>query len=253
MSIPLLIVASGKSSRFGGFPKAFSKVLNEKNVERTIRIAEPYFSHIYLAVNEETYEEYKDISINGKMFSIITGQGDAHSLLRCLNYINTLEAGKNIAVCWGDAVFVNDLPFRQLLCEANRIGNDTPALVACANDENPYAWFQVDGKRIVNSFFASVNMPVNYGLHDQSLFLLNTDLMISYLEMFRKHLGINVDASGNSTDSKEMKLLYSFRFFYQQGLMPAEYVLVDSGNVLSFNTQEELEAIERLLKEENNV
>lgn len=54
MEIPLLVVASGNSSRFGGFPKAFVKLSDEKIIERTIRLAKPYFSKIYVAVNEQT-------------------------------------------------------------------------------------------------------------------------------------------------------------------------------------------------------
>ena len=50
----LLIAASGKSTRFGGEPKAFAPVLGEVNVARTIRLARGYFSDIRVIVSEDT-------------------------------------------------------------------------------------------------------------------------------------------------------------------------------------------------------
>ena len=80
----LLVVASGKSSRFGGQPKLFAKIGRTSNIENTIIQSKDVINKVYVALNKETYEEYKGKVKNCEFFSIKTGQGDAHSLLKCL-------------------------------------------------------------------------------------------------------------------------------------------------------------------------
>ena len=83
----LLIIASGKSSRFGGFPKAFCQIGDKTNVENTIQMAQKIFDKIYLGVNRNTYTQFVGKIGNCEMFSIVTGQGDAHSILKCMDYL----------------------------------------------------------------------------------------------------------------------------------------------------------------------
>lgn len=237
----LLILASGKSSRFGGFPKAFSKIdENYTNVENTVNLSKKYFKNIYLCVNEETYEVYKDKFDNVNMFSIVTGQGDADSILKALRHIIKLDDElKNITICWGDAVFVDSTPFLEIL---NSEVKSTPLLVGCCNDENPYAWFDVEGNEIVNSHFRTDTCQIKQGLHDQSIFYANVRMLIDYLEEYKRFLGFD-DKNQNVYDPKliEIKLLNAIEFFAKNNdFNKAKYKMLSKNKVFSFNTKEEL-------------
>ena len=108
----LLIVASGKSSRFGGFPKAFCRMGSITNAENTVEKSKSIIDKVYIGVNDKIYEQFHKTIKGCEMFSIKTGQGDAHSLLKCINHIKEKETDiDNFFVCWGDAVFASSKPF----------------------------------------------------------------------------------------------------------------------------------------------
>ena len=241
----LLIVASGKSSRFGGFPKAFCSLGEKTNADNTIAMADGIFDKVYIGVNSATYEQFSDKIKGCEMFNIKTGQGDAHSILKCLRYVQLKEPSlKRITVCWGDAVFADSTPFKQLLISEDKVA------VACANDAKPYAWFDVDEHlNIKKSHFAKEEGFVDFGWHDQSLFSFDFAYALKYLNDYRESLGISDNNDERYSDVNEMKLLYSFEYLGSIN-EPAKCVPVEGGKVLSFNTQEELEAIKNYLIEE---
>ena len=234
----LLIVASGKSSRFGGFPKAFCQIGEITNAENTIEKSREIIDKVYIGVNRTVYTQFHD-RINGcEMFSIKTGQGDAHSMLKCINYIKSKEKHVDkLLACWGYAVFASAKPFKEILKADGKVN------VACSQDENPYAWFDIDENHyIVKSHFAKEEGPISLGMHDQSIFSFDLDFAIDYLDSYRKSLGIPEENDEAKSDINEMKLLYSFEYLQQNG-EPASCIEITKNQVLSFNTQEELEKI----------
>ena len=244
----LLIVASGKASRFGGFPKAFCEIGSKMNVQNTIDLASEVYEHIYLGVNTETYPLYMNKVSSCEMFPIVTGQGDAHSLIKCLKHVWDKEEADQISVCWGDAVFQDQLPFRELIASMDGMNVDIPGIVACAYDENPYAWFDTDGKNIIRSHFRGTEKePCHKGLHDQSLFGFNFPVIFQYLEQYRRHMGIKEDDKYEGAESAEMKLLDAFGYFYEKKLLPMQYSIITGRKVYSFNTREELSEIRKSL------
>lgn len=242
----LLIVASGKSSRFGGFPKAFCKIGEKTNADNTISVSKEYFDKVYIGVNNDTYQKFKGKIDNCVLFSIKTGQGDAHSLLKCLTFIQEHEEDVNkIAVCWGDAVFVDSLPFKQLLEGSDGV----KAAVACAEDTKPYAWFETNEKReVVKTHFAKEEGETKCGLHDQSLFIFDFEFALKYLNEYRETLGISNDNDEDNCDKNEMKLLYSFEYLYESNYENVKCVEITPNKVLAFNTQQELENILTIIK-----
>ncbi len=243
----LLIVAAGKSSRFGGFPKAFCEIGNITNADNTINRAKSFFKKVYIGVNSETFSNFYDKIDGCEMFRIVPGQGDAHSLLKCINYVKEQEPQlKRIYVCWGDAVFVNDQPFEQFIGANESDGFKVG--VACALDKNPYAWFDInEDRRIIKSHFASEEGAIDEGMHDQSLFSFDIDFVVKYLNEFRESLNIPCDNDEAAADRNEMKLLFSFDYLREKGYELAKCVPITPGNVLSFNTQEELEAVRTIM------
>lgn len=244
----LLVVASGKSSRFGGFPKAFCDIGDGLcNAQNTINCAEGLFDKIYVALNEDTINKYQNGLIGCEVFSIQTGHGDAHSLLRDLWILKDKEPElQGIYFCWGDAVFTNKAPLEEFVRE---VGKAEPMVgVACAFDKKPYAWFDIDKGLISKSHFASDEPSPREGLHDQSLFYLNIDFAVNSLAAYRDKLKIKEDLS-DIDHIPEMKFLYWLEDIYNDSLSPsAQVIRISRGNVNSFNTQDELDVIKEYFR-----
>lgn len=242
MSNILLIVASGKSSRFGGFPKAFCQLGNITNVENTSMKSKGIIDKVYIGVNRKIFDQFNGKINSCEMFAIKTGQGDAHSLLKCLKYVRTREKDiKTIMVCWGDAVFASSKPFEEMLQASQKVN------VACAWDLQPYAWFDVNNNgQIEKSHFAKEEGFIKKGLHDQSLFYFDIDYTIKYLDAYRKSLGIPEENDEEKSDINEMKLLFSFEYLKEYG-GGAQCIEITKDQVLAFNTQEELEVVKNKL------
>lgn len=121
-------------------------------------------------------------------------------------------------------------------------------IVACAEDKHPYAWFETDDNdRIIRSYFAKENGLIEYGLHDQSLFLLDFDFARKYLDGYRKALQIPLNNDEDISGVNEMKLLDSFEYLKKNGFPCAKCIRISKDKVLSFNTQKELDEIKTLI------
>lgn len=237
----LLILASGKASRFGGYPKAFCKIDNEFVAQHSIDMAGQFFDEIYLTLNEEIYPEFHTDVTGCQVNAIKTGVGDAHSLLRALRQIRRMNRySKYVVVCWGDTVFLSDAVF-QTAKDLTGMFHDNAGYVICAEDENPYAWFETEGQVVKNSYFCSQDKVIGKGMHDQSVFVFDIEMIISQLEAYRDFLGITEEMK--YTDKREMKLLYSFSYFYKNDMKPVLIHEIESGLVMSFNTFEEFNNI----------
>ena len=244
----LLILASGKSTRFGGYPKAFCKINGIPNVIRTSSFAKDIFSDIYLAVNCETYKTM-NIELEGvQIFPIVTGNGDADSIYKCLLKMKDMHEDDYIVICWGDAVFVDSTPFNEIIKAEDKL-DESYIVVGCSLDENPYAWFDIKDDDICNSHFKSNGEQINSGLHDQSIFISKIDILFEYLDYYRRESGLNEeDLNIYNPNKKEIKLLESFTFFYKKAKhFNAKYCEITKNKVYSFNTLSELEKIEKLV------
>lgn len=245
MKHAFLILASGKSSRFGGYPKAFCKIDDSYVAQRTVDLGSPFFDNTYLVINREIYPEYKDVIKGCKTLAIGTGQGDSHSFLRAARLIKQDCGADLITLCWGDTFYLDDIIFRR--ASETVVSKDSVGVSLSSIDPEPYAWYEPDGNKIKASHFRSKDGIVETGIHDQSVFVFNLDVICSQLERYMAVLGLNDEEDYiNKEVSKEMKLLDSFTFFYKNqasGLLPMEYSLVESGRSYSFNTQEELKTV----------
>ena len=242
MKHAFLILASGKSSRFGGYPKAFCKIGDTYVAQRTVDIGSPYFDETYLVINKEIYPDYKDAVVGCKTLAIGTGQGDSHSFLRAARLIKEDCKADRITLCWGDTFYLDDKIFKR--AAEVELTSDAVGISLASLDPEPYAWYEPDRDMIKASHFRAKDGTVDSGIHDQSVFVFDIDIICSQLEQYMKKLGIN-DAEDyiNKDVSREMKLLDSFTFFYENDLLPMKYSLVESGRSYSFNTSEELETI----------
>ena len=244
----LLILAAGKSSRFGGFPKAFCRFGDEYLAQKTADLASAYYETVYIAVNDEVYPEYRDSLTNCRIIHIPTGQGDSHSFLRALRIIVKETDCDNITLCWGDTAYLDKAVFKSAASAADTLPGDVAGISLCSEDENPYAWYDTEGSVIRRSNFRSESCRVNIGLHDQSVFVFNVDKITAQLEKYMACLGIiDEDNYVNASVSKEMKLLHSFTYFYENRLFPMSWLEIPSGMSYSFNTAQEYEQLKKII------
>ena len=244
-----LILASGKSSRFGGYPKAFCKIDESYVAQRTVDLGSPHFDKTYLVINREVYPEYKDAVKGCKTLAIGTGQGDSHSFLRAARLIKEDCGADKITLCWGDTFYLDDVIFEKAGAITDDDLTDCVGISYSSIDPEPYAWYEPDGDKIKSSHFRNKDGIVKTGIHDQSIFTFNLNAIVSQLESYMRVLGLDDEEDYiNKEVSKEMKMLDSFTYFYENrgsGLLPMRYTLVESGRSYSFNTSEELEAIKK--------
>lgn len=258
MNKVLVFVASGLSTRMGGSPKGLSILNDTPVIINAIRNARPFFDSIYIVSNHMTKGAFNEALVkyncgDVNLRSIVTGKGDAESVLKSLNIIEEENNGTvDVTFCWGDAFFPTNVVFQEVA--KFDIDAVESILVACSVDENPYAYFDFytkDGNMnqmyIKKSYFFKKNGPVPIGMHDQCVFRCNSSRYLNCLAQFRKKLGYD----GNDyklSATNEMGLLYSFDFLNEIGI-PAIIKVVPSGSAFSFNTVKELNEIQNILSE----
>lgn len=246
-----LILASGKSSRFGGYPKAFCKIDDNYVAQRTVDLGAKYFDQTYLVINREIFPDYKDAVKKCKTLSIGTGQGDSHSFLRAARLIKKDCGADKITLCWGDTVYLDDKVFKKAAGVTDDKLNECVGISYSSLDCEPYAWYEPDENKIKASHFRNKDGLVESGIHDQSIFTFKLDSICRQLEAYMNELRLKDEEDYiNKEISKEMKLLDSFTYFYENrelGMLPMKYELVESGCSYSFNTNEELEKIKKRL------
>lgn len=249
----LLIMAAGKSTRFNGYPKAFCSLGKEINVNNTIEKSSKYVEKVYVGINKETFEYTNQFDVRGELISIVTGQGDADSIYKCVIEIKRRnpEYHRDLLICWGDAVFFEEVPFKYATNDDEMDENYFISAV-CSWDKKPYAWFDYDNTGITKvHFYNDSSEVVEYGMHDQSLFRTNIDIIYEYLKIYREKNGLT-DKNINiyNPNIKEIKLLEMMAFYHNLNEYKNAGILqIPSGSVMSFNSVEELENIKKCLRE----
>ena len=244
----LLILAAGKSSRFGGFPKAFCRFGDDYLAQKTADMASEFYDTIYIAVNDEVFPEYEEAVRGCRIIHIPTGQGDSHSFLRALRLIVNERECKKVTLCWGDTAYLDKSVFASAAHAADELSEKVVGVSLCSVDNDPYAWYDTEEGIITRSNFRTEERSVSTGLHDQSIFVFNTEKIIAQLESYMSFLGIRDEEDYvNPSVSKEMKLLHSFTWFYENGLSPMSFAEIPSGMSFSFNTMQEYEQLKGIL------
>lgn len=253
----LVFVASGLSTRMGGFPKALAQVGNTRVILNAINCANQYYDDIFIITNGKVKPSFDEVIAKdgnrAKVREIITGKGDAESVWKSLTLVQK-ELGEafDATFCWGDAFFKTPIAFKTIMDEKIDINDAKSLIVGCSLDERPYAYFDVyteagdfEYPYIKKSYFKKLNGDVELGVHDQCIFRCISSVFIGCLNRYRQEMGFDGE-NYLLSKTNEIGLLNSFNFFYEIG-RAAKIVLMPSGNVLSFNTQEELAEISREL------
>ena len=254
----LIFVASGYSTRMGGFPKALAKVGEKCVIVNAIELAAPYYDNIFVIANPTTFPafqtELEHHTLKVSVRKIVTGKGDAESVLKSLELIESeIGMGYDATLCWGDAFFASEIPFQTMQNHETPIKEISSILVGCSVDRDPYAYFDVfteDGNlnkmKISRSYFKKIAGSVPEGIHDQCIFRCYSSTFLECLSLYRAELGYDGENYLKSSIN-EMGLLNSFSFFASIN-KNAVIQMMPSHNVFSFNTLEELEEINQRVR-----
>lgn len=258
----LIFVASGFSTRMGGFPKALAEVDGTPVIIHALNRAEGYYDSVYIICNEHTFPAFNEaVGKHGRDVAvqiIVTGKGDAESVWKSLRLVER-ETGDafDCTFCWGDVYFATSEAFRGMMNPRIRIEEIPSILVGCSIDIDPYAYFDfrttsgdMEHMEICHSYFKKKNGSVTLGMHDQCIFRCISSVFLSCLDRYREALGFDGENYRLSPNG-EMGLLDSFSFLSGIG-RPASIRLLPPGNVFSFNTAEELQQINELLQNKNS-
>lgn len=242
----LVIIAAGNSSRMGQLPKAVSLVGGVPNLYNTVRGARRYFSKIYIASNEANRNLYEEVLMdfsNVEVHAIKSGQGCGDAIWKVLTD-KRFDLSDESILCWGDTYFPDDKIFKEMI-DGKSLGSDgSPLLIGCKLETEPYAWFDFD-------FDSPAIKAVRFrkrgekcddkGWHDQSIFKVKVPEMRKHLTSIR-----NATYRDGSYITGEMVFLDSCFYLFLVN-RPAEIVTLNSQSY-SYNTQEELQEINKLLK-----
>ena len=254
----LIFVASGFSTRMGGYPKALAKIGQSRVILNAINNAEKYYDDIFIICNSMTKSQFEGvISEDGnraKVRDIVTGKGDAESVWKSLILVQK-EIGEvcDATFCWGDAFFATDQAFSAI--SAYDIESVKSLVVGCSDDIDPYAYFDVYTKNgslnqlyVKRSYFKNRDGSVDRGVHDQCIFRCISAVFIGCLNRYRQELGFDGE-NYLLSKTNEMGLLNSFSYLYTID-KPVSVCMIPSGNVFSFNTVEELDLINRSINQQ---
>ena len=243
----LLFLCSGTSSRFNGKTKALAKISGSETVIEFNLKNVSEFDQVYIVANETNYSEFEKLNLeNVKLIKIKTGNGDADSLLNALKELQKVQKledfeNTSLTFCWGDTVFLSDTIFKKLVKKTSE-----DLSVPCSLDKNPYAYFDfitdsgnIDGSKILKSHFKT-EKSVEIGLHDQSIFKVNLKTLFNLLNRFKEYHFKN--------SNSELKFLKFIDFLNTENCLDVKCILIDSGNSVSFNTQLELDNINKTFK-----
>lgn len=228
MNNRLVIMSAGKNSRFNSEEKIFADINGKSNIENTYELASNVFSEIYLAVDERWFKKYSKVPNGITVINTIGGKGDIYSIYHLLKNLKGIFENDIVTICWGDAVFVSDIPFKEF---TSQYVDDYDTFVAVSKDRFPYAWFDVDGNFVQKAYFKKTDGTVSVGLHDQSLF----GMRISSLASISEYISL--------PNNNEYKTLKYLEWLYSSRYKSAKYCNITKNNVKSFNTKEELERI----------
>lgn len=255
MSSDLYIIAAGKGSRMNSsVPKALVPITDEPCLTTTLQQIGHKFTNVFVITNVmvqdqwDTYftdleSKYPELSKNVHNVPINSGLGDGHATLEGFQKVvdTTEKYNRNVVIAWGDVFFQYAEIIDELLAKPRRDAGWIPAV----KEGTPYVSLLVDtDMRCMSADFSKYGENHPTGFHDQSVFRFDIYTLGDALETLHKSLWKN---GRYITPGGELSLLYAFHYLYNDG--NAATVYETDYPTLSFNTAEEVAAIQTEIKE----
>jgi len=185
-----LIIVGGINTRMNiNYPKCLIKVDNEIVLLKIINNIMPYANNIFICGNnyyKNKFVEFENSiihyhNIKFLYFNSIDNfqsypKGNGETILQLLQ-IEKLT--NKIFIMWGDIIISNNKIFEEMY--NNQYNNDF--LIPTQYEKNPYAYLLIDDKNNVKNIQYKKNIEIDYGYHDQCIFLCDTNKIKEKLEI----------------------------------------------------------------------
>lgn len=261
----LIVVAAGKGSRMAShLPKSLIKLDDSTTVAmRLVEQTKSKFDNIYIVASREKLFEWhafkqecekRDIR-NVVILYINSGLGTGHALIQACKQLKSSHftdiSERNVVVCWGDVILPNSEIIDELLkkIEFDMVLSNSQTLhgyVPVKMEANPYVTVLTDhnghATGVDSSKLGEVHMN---GFHDMSIFAYSGKTMVDALTSL--HCAYWKNGSYITPDG-ELHLTQTFHYLHNRGMGMRVYETLS--DTYSFNTQEELNTILKLLEEE---
>jgi bifunctional N-acetylglucosamine-1-phosphate-uridyltransferase/glucosamine-1-phosphate-acetyltransferase GlmU-like protein len=172
------------------YPKCLITVNNEIVLMKIIKNIIPYANNIYICCNnyyKNYFIEFEKL-INGYnnikflYFNSIDNlqkypKGNGETIFQLLNNVDNLT--NKIFIMWGDILLSDNKIFEEMY--NNQYDNDF--LIPVKYEKNPYAYLIINDKNKVKKIEYKKNININFGYHDQCIFLCNKNIIKEKLEI----------------------------------------------------------------------
>jgi len=176
------IIVAGINTRFNNnFPKCLININDNKTVlEDIIDKILPFANKIFICCNNY-YKDYFlkfDKNHNNIKFVYYNSvdnlqnypKGNGETIYQLLN--NEILTDK-IFIMWGDIIISNET----IISEMYNLQFDNDFLIPAIYEKTPYAYLITNDNNTVNDIKYYQYEPIDYGFHDQSIFLCNTCIL----------------------------------------------------------------------------
>jgi len=208
-------------------PKSLIEHKGQIILEVIIKKIHKYANNIYVCANVryETYFkefekkiEYKNVKflyMNSLDESQDYPKGNGETIYQLLK---KEKITNKLFVLWGDIIINNQLIFEEIY----NLNYECDLLIPTIYEKDPYAYLNInDQNKVINFGYKKCN-PIDYGYHDQCIFLFDTKILLDKLEIIKQN------------EYYELNLLDVVEYFDNIKYYETDY------RVESFNTFEEL-------------
>jgi 2-phospho-L-lactate transferase/gluconeogenesis factor (CofD/UPF0052 family)/choline kinase len=185
------IIVGGINKRMNiDYPKCLLEVDNEIVLTKIINNIMPFANNIFICGNnyyKNSFIEFeKSIKNNNKIkilyFNSVDElqtypKGNGETIFQLLNNISYLT--DKIFIMWGDIIISDNKIFEEMYNK--QYNNDF--LIPVKYEKNPYAYLIIDNKNNVKNIEYKKNIDIEYGYHDQCIFLCDKNKIKERLDM----------------------------------------------------------------------
>jgi 2-phospho-L-lactate transferase/gluconeogenesis factor (CofD/UPF0052 family) len=179
------IIVGGINKRMNiDYPKCLTNIENEIILMKIINSIIPYANNIFICGNnyyktnflqfEESIKNYNNIKF--LYFNSIDDtqnypKGNGETIFQLLNQINVLT--HKLFIMWGDILLSDNKIFEEMYNKQY----DNDFLIPTKYEKNPYAYLIIGNKNNVKKIEYKKNINIDFGYHDQCIFLCNTSVI----------------------------------------------------------------------------
>jgi hypothetical protein len=166
----MIIVAGGTNNRMNNIPKLLMDIQGQTLLDYITNVSQKYINNIYIFTNNLYYDlydkdKYNVILCKGQCSDI--PNGNLETIYYGLQQIKA-KCSNQVILMWSDCI-----PNQNIVSELSFI--QSPFFIPCCYEADPYAYLVLKDDTISRIAFKR-DEPINYGLHDMSIFSVDTSL-----------------------------------------------------------------------------